>query len=148
MFALIIGVGIPVIIVSLRDFLNETIVSKADLNKITNIPIIAVIGNSEQANSLSVLDNPKSIIAESFRSLRTSIQYLASEKKNKIITITSSVGSEGKTFCSSNLSLIMANAGYKTMLIGADLRKPKINENFNLDNSLGLSSYLINKNVI
>ena len=148
LFALILGVGIPVIIISLRDFLNETILSKSDLTKITNIPIIGVIGNSDKANNLVVLDNPKSVISESFRSLRTNIQYLSSEIENKVITITSSVGSEGKTFCTSNLALIMATAGYKTILIGADLRKPKTHEVFNLDNSLGLSSYLINKSTL
>ncbi|MDG1718868.1 MAG: polysaccharide biosynthesis tyrosine autokinase [Flavobacteriales bacterium] len=148
LFALILGVGIPVIIISLRDFLNETILSKSDLTKITNIPIIGVIGNSDKSNNLVVLDNPKSVISESFRSLRTNIQYLSSEIENKVITITSSVGSEGKTFCTSNLALIMATAGYKTILIGADLRKPKTHEVFNLDNSLGLSSYLINKSTL
>jgi len=144
-FALIIGIGLPIIIISLRNFLNETILSKSDLSKITNIPIIGVIGNSDTANNLMVLDNPKSLISESFRSLRTNIQYLASDTKNKVITITSSVGSEGKTFCSSNLALIMATAGYKTILIGSDLRKPKIHEDFNINNSSGLSLYLINK---
>ena len=133
---LILGVGIPVIVVSLRDFLNETILSKSDLTKITNIPIIGVIGNSDNANNLVVLNNPKSVISESFRSLRTNIQYLSSEIENKVVTITSSVGSEGKTFCTSNLALIMASAGYKTILIGADLRKPKTHEVFNIDNSI------------
>ena len=148
LFALILGVGIPVIIISLRDFLNETILSKSELTKITNIPIIGVIGNSDKSNNLVVLDNPKSVISESFRSLRTNIQYLSSEIENKVVTITSSVGSEGKTFCTSNLALIMAAAGYKTILIGADLRKPKTHEVFNVDNSLGLSSYLINKSTL
>ena len=143
--ALVLGIFIPVIIISLRDYLNETILSKSDLTKVTNIPIIGVIGNSDRSNNLVVLDNPKSVISESFRSLRTNIQYLASDRKNKVITLTSSVGSEGKTFCSSNLALIMAAAGYKTILIGADLRKPKTHENFNIDNLSGLSSYLINK---
>ncbi|MDC0202013.1 polysaccharide biosynthesis tyrosine autokinase [Flavobacteriales bacterium] len=143
--ALVAGISIPVIIISLRDYLNETILSKSDLTKITNIPIIGVIGNSDRSNNLVVLDNPKSVISESFRALRTNIQYLASDKKSKVITLTSSVGSEGKTFCSSNLALIMAAAGYKTILIGADLRKPKTHENFNIDNLSGLSSYLINK---
>ena len=138
--ALLLGIGIPIIVITLKDFFNETIRSKSDLIKHTNIPILGVIGNSDKANSLVVLDNPKSVISESFRSLRTNIQYLASDKKNKVITITSSVGSEGKTFCTSNLSLIMASAGYKTVLIGADLRKPKTHQDFNIKNIKGLSS--------
>ena len=72
---LLFGLGIPVVIVSIRDFFNETIRSKSDLTKVTNIPILGVIGNSDKGSNLVVLDNPKSIIAESFRSLRTNIQY-------------------------------------------------------------------------
>jgi tyrosine-protein kinase Etk/Wzc len=146
--SLLLGIGIPVTIISLKDFFNETIRSKSDLTKQTNIPILGVIGNSDKADSLVVIDNPKSVISESFRSLRTNIQYLASDKKNKVITVTSSVGSEGKTFCTSNLSLILASAGYKTVLIGADLRKPKTHHNFNIENIKGLSSYLINQSSI
>ena len=110
--------------------------------------MLGVIGNSEKGGNLIVSESPKSIISESFRSLRTNIQYLASEKSSKLITVTSSVGSEGKTFCSSNLALIFSSAGYKTVLIGADLRKPKTHEDFKLDNQKGLSSYLIKKSKI
>lgn len=145
LLALLLGFGFPIIAISLRDFFNETITSKSDLTKITKIPILGVIGNSDKANNLVVSENPKSVIAESFRSLRTNIQYLASDKKSKVITVTSSVGSEGKTFCSSNLSLILATAGYKTILLGADLRKPKTHEDFKLDNRNGLSSFFINQ---
>ena len=141
----IVGCCIPVLFISLKDYFNEKIRSKSDLTRITKIPIIGVIGNSDRPNNLPVLDAPKSVISEAFRSLRTNIQYLSSEKTNKVVTLTSSIGSEGKTFCSNNLAIIMAAAGYKTILIGADLRKPKTHENFNINNSSGLSTYLINK---
>ena len=140
------GLIIPVSIISLIEFLNEKIRSKSDITKITNIPILGVVGHSETLNHLSVLNNPKSIIAESFRSIRTNIQYLSTEKTCKVITITSSVGSEGKTFCSTNLASILSIAGYKTLIIGADLRKPMIHKSFELSNKNGLSSFLIGKN--
>jgi len=145
LISLLFGVIIPVIFISIKDYFNETIREKSDLTKITKIPVLGVIGNSDKGNNLVVSENPKSIITESFRSLRTNIQYLAADKKQKVITITSSVGSEGKTFCSSNLALILATAGYKTILIGADLRKPRTHEDFNIENTKGLSSFLINK---
>ena len=148
LIGLIVGFIIPVFTISIRDFFNENINSKSDLDKLTNIPVLGVIGNSEKGGNLIVSESPKSIISESFRSLRTNIQYLASEKSSKVITVTSSVGSEGKTFCSSNLALIFSSAGYKTVLIGADLRKPKTHEDFKLDNQKGLSSYLIKKSKI
>lgn len=145
LLSLILGFGIPIFIISLRDFFNESIRSKSDLSKITDIPILGIVGHSETSNNLVVIDNPKSVLSESFRALRTNIQYLSSEKKNKVITITSSVGSEGKTFCTSNMGAILSLAGYKTIILGADLRKPRIHKDFNLDNSIGLSTFLINQ---
>ena len=70
---------------------------------------------------------------------------MAAEKERKVITISSSIGAEGKTFCAINLASVFALAGHKTMLIGADLRKPKIHEDFGVDETIGLSTYLINK---
>jgi capsular exopolysaccharide synthesis family protein len=111
----------------------------------TNIPILGLIGHSDNATSLVVSNASKSIIAESFRALRTNIQYLAADKEKKIITVTSSIGGEGKTFTTMNLAAIIALSGHKTILIGGDLRKPKLHEDFKVDTSKGLSSYLINK---
>ena len=92
-----------------------------------------------------VLNSPKSVMSESFRAIRTNIQYLAAEKEKKIIAVSSSVGGEGKTFCTMNLATVFALSGNKTILIGADLRKPKIHEDFSIDERTGLSNYLINK---
>ena len=143
--ALILGIGIPMSAISLRDFFNNTIRSKSDLTDATDIPILGVIGHSDKPTNLVVLNNPKSVLSESFRSIRTNIQYLAAEKEKKIITISSSIGGEGKTFCSINLASVFALTGNKTILIGADLRKPKIHEDFDVSAQLGLSIYLINK---
>ena len=143
--ALIFGILIPIIIISLRDFFSDTIKSKSDLLNSTNIPILGLVGHSDNATSLVVSNTSKSIIAESFRALRTNIQYLAANKEKKVITVTSSIGGEGKTFTTMNLAAIFALSGHKTILIGGDLRKPKLHEDFKVDTSKGLSSYLINK---
>tara|TARA_E500000331_G_scaffold358600_1_gene427241 strand:- start:4931 stop:7339 length:2409 start_codon:yes stop_codon:yes gene_type:complete len=143
--ALIFGLGIPMSIISIRDFFNNTIRSKTDLTDSTDIPILGVIGHSDKPTNLVVLNNPKSAMSESFRSIRTNIQYLAADKQKKVIAISSSIGGEGKTFCSINLASVFALAGHKTVLIGADLRKPKIHEDFDVNEKIGLSSFLINK---
>jgi len=143
--ALIFGILIPITVISLRDFFSDTIKSKSDLLESTNIPILGLVGHSDNATSLVVSNSSKSIIAESFRALRTNIQYLAADKEKKVITVTSSVGGEGKTFTTMNLAAIFALSGRKTILIGGDLRKPKLHEDFKVDTSKGLSSYLINK---
>lgn len=143
--SILFGILFPVSVISIRDFFSDTIKSKSDLENQTDIPILGLIGHSDKANSLVVPKSSKSIIAESFRSLRTNIQYLAAEKNKKIISVTSSVGGEGKTFVTMNLASIFALSGHKTVLIGGDLRKPKLHEDFNFKSGKGLSSYLINK---
>ena len=143
--AIIFGMILPITFISLRDFFSDTIQSKVDLLNSTKIPILGLVGHSDNAKSLVVSTSSKSIIAESFRSLRTNIQYLAADKSRKIIAITSSIGGEGKTFTAINLAAIFALSGHKTILIGGDLRKPKLHEDFKVDATKGLSSFLINK---
>ena len=142
---LLLGLFIPIIIISLKEFFNNTIRSKKDLQMHSNIPILGLIGHSEKLTSLIVPQNSKSVISESFRSIRTNIQYLAVDKTKKVITVTSSIGGEGKTFCSMNLASIFALSGHKTVLIGADLRKPKLELEFKSDNKVDLVTILLIK---
>jgi capsular exopolysaccharide synthesis family protein len=140
-----IGLIIPFLFIVISDFLNDKILSKEELEKATAIPILGAIGHSNKNKNVIVLDNPKSAISEMFRSVRINLQYLAVEKNKKIIGITSSISGEGKTFCSINMAGIIALSGKKTLLLGTDLRKPKIYDNFNLNNEKGLSTYLSNQ---
>ncbi|MBT3209654.1 MAG: CpsD/CapB family tyrosine-protein kinase, partial [Bacteroidetes bacterium] len=98
---------------------------------------------------MPVFDKPKSSLAESFRSLRTNLEYLLSEAEKKVIILTSTVSGEGKTFCAINLASIIAMSDKKVLLIGMDLRKPKIQKAFAmLKNDIGMSTYLIKKSNI
>lgn len=90
----------------------------------------------------------KSSIAESFRSLRTNLQYFFDTEDKKIITINSTISGEGKTFCAVNLASVIAISNKKTILIGLDLRKPKLHKVLNINNDIGMSTYLIGKNSI
>ena len=85
--SILIGLLIPIFFISIREFFSDTILSKADLENATKIPILGLIGHSSKASNLVVANTPKSIIAESFRALRTNIQYLAADKTKKIINI-------------------------------------------------------------
>lgn len=89
-----------------------------------------------------LLDDPKSIMSEAFRVLRTNLQFASVDKPLKKIMITSSVPQEGKSLIVSNLAVSMANAGNKTLLVDADLRRPKQQKNFLLENYKGLSNLL------
>jgi tyrosine-protein kinase Etk/Wzc len=143
--ALLIGLSIPIAFLFLRSYFNNKIQSKKSIEERTDIPVIGIVGHNDNLSNLAVLKNPKSVIAESFRSIRINLQYLAPDKEKKVICITSSISGEGKTFTSINLASIIAMSGKKTILIGADLRKPKIFEDFGLDNLSGLSTFLAGK---
>ena len=87
---------------------------------------------------------PRSRTSESFRNMRASLKYLMPENKNNhSIMFTSFTSGDGKTFCAMNTAVMMAQAGYKTILLGLDLRRPKIYDTFNLENSIGVSNLLL-----
>ncbi len=146
--SVIIAVLIPLIIIILRDFFNDKIVERKDIESSTKVPIIGTIGHNDKKIEKVVYEKPKSSIAESFRTIRTNLQYMNADKKDNcmIITINSTVSGEGKTFCAINLATIFALSSKKTLLIGLDLRKPKLHKEFDNDNSVGLSTYLIGNN--
>jgi tyrosine-protein kinase Etk/Wzc len=142
---LMLGIFLPLGLLILLDLLNNKINNRSDVEQKTSVPIISAIGHHTGAGDIPVFENPKSALAESFRGLRTNLQYLLREKGQKVITITSTVSGEGKTFNSVNLAAIYAMAGKKTLLMGLDLRKPKVHKIFNIDNSIGVSNCLLGK---
>jgi tyrosine-protein kinase Etk/Wzc len=143
--ALLIGFIFPLIIILAIDFFNNKIENHAQLQQLTKIPLVGSIVHNTKNTALVIANHPKSQVSEAFRNLRSNISYLGGKKVKKIIMVTSTVSGEGKTFISMNLSSVMAIGGYKTLLIGVDLRKPKIFQDFKLDNSFGLTNYLIGK---
>ena len=137
--ALIIGGGI----IFLLEYFNNKIIDKQDILNITKIPIIGTIGHYHADGSNVVLEKPKSVISEAFRVIRTKIAFLLEGKKEHFtILITSSISGEGKTFFSLNLAGVYSLQDKKTIVIGADLRKPKIHKDIGVPNETGLSNYL------
>ncbi|MGC6470163.1 MAG: GumC family protein [Flavobacteriales bacterium] len=145
LFFIVLGLFTPISIIALYFLLNDKVIDKKDIENITSVPIVGKIIDNIDRHGLVTLYNPKSEIAETFRLLRTNIQYLASDKSQKIICLTSSISGEGKTFIATNLASIISLTGKKAILIGADMRKPKIFDEFGLNNEFGLSSYLSNQ---
>lgn len=143
--ALALGFLLPFGFIVLRDMFDDCIKDQRDLKKHFMIPQLGVIGYSDKDTNKVVLEHPKSAVAESFRSLRSAISYLAAGKNTKRILVTSSVSGEGKTFTSLNLASAMALGSKKTVVVGADLRRPKLAGYFELSEKLGLSTYLIGK---
>lgn len=89
--------------------------------------------------------DPKSIASESYRTLRTNIQYSSFDKECKVIVVTSSVPGEGKSTTSGNLALTLAEGDKKVILIDCDLRKPSVHKSFALSNAAGLSDVIVDK---
>jgi capsular exopolysaccharide synthesis family protein len=144
--ALLLGLGIPFVIVFIKTLLDNSIHTTDDIEKLTRIPIIGVIGKNTEIGNLAVFDKPKSAIAESFRGIRSSLQFIYKKQKiegSKIVMLTSSISGEGKTFCSMNLATVFAMSGKKSVIVGLDLRKPKLFDDFNIDNNIGSVNYLI-----
>lgn len=136
------GLIIPFLIFVLIEVLNTRIQSREDVERITHIPFLGGIGHKESTSNLVVSEKPKSAIAESFRALRSNLNYFTANKDRKVFMITSSVSGEGKTFTTINLATVLALSGKNTIIIGADLRKPRLYNDFNLSNDAGLSTYL------
>jgi len=145
MMAMALGLLIPVILILMIDYLNNKIIDKKDVERGTSAPIIGFISHNNMKSEIPVNERPGSTIAESFRSVRTNLKYFIKETQNPVISVSSTISAEGKTFVSVNLAAIIASNGKKVLLIGLDLRKPRIHKIFGIDNETGLSNYLIDQ---
>jgi capsular exopolysaccharide family len=139
----ILGLLIPLIVIILRDYFDNKIRTLKDITgKLQDVAMLATLDHSQLPVDIPVIERPKSRLAESFRTLRTNINYVAHGKKCITLLTTSLISGEGKTFCASNLAAIYALSGKRTLLVGLDLRKPKIQKMFELTNYYGMSGYL------
>jgi len=143
MLAAVLGLFFPFMIIFVRDKLNDRIKSKEDIDRISDIPFLGIIGHSNFQEGLVMRKKPKSHISEEFRSVRSNLQYFQKRKSNQTILITSSISGEGKSFCALNLAYAFAITGKKTLLVSADMRKKDPQLDLKVKNgNEGLSSYL------
>ncbi|MBS9524271.1 polysaccharide biosynthesis tyrosine autokinase [Litoribacter alkaliphilus] len=142
MVGVLLGLLFPIAIITIKDFFNNKINDIRELEKQLHLPVMARIGNNKRNTNLVVLKENREPVTEAFRSLRSNITYAFSKDKQMTIMLTSSISGEGKTFCAMNLASVYSLSGKKTILVGCDLRKPKIFADFGLTNKKGLSTYL------
>ena len=149
LICLFLGCAIPAAFIFLKEILNTKILEKKDIEKITKVPIIGQIPfispKDKDSSQTFVIDSPKSPVSEAFRSIRTNIEYIVQGKEKCVFSVISDSVGIGKTYISINMASIYAMYGKKTVLIGMDLRKPRIYQEFGLSNKLGVSSYLSGK---
>jgi tyrosine-protein kinase Etk/Wzc len=150
---IIAAIILSVLSVSIRYLLHNTITSLNDIvklarNNVNTLGIIPKFKENIPVSQLIVDKRPKSIMAESFRTLRTNMQFINNKEGSKTVAITSTVSGEGKTFVAINLGGIIALTGKKVLIVDLDMRKPKIHIGFNSDNTNGMSTLLIGKDNI
>ncbi len=133
----------PVITLMFYRLLKTTVSHRDEITALTMLPVTGLIGHLKKADNKAVFHKPRSAIAEAFRSLRTNLQFYGSNENKKVILITSSIAGEGKTFVSINLATVFAMQGHRVVVVGMDLRKPKLYKDFDLENTSGISTYLI-----
>jgi capsular exopolysaccharide synthesis family protein len=148
--ALIIGLLAGIGLIFLVRMLNPYIYDKETIESLTTIPIIGIVRKfldaiDENSPNLLSLSNPKSLFAESVRSVRTNLSFLAAEKASKTICITSEISGEGKSFITTNLASTLCLIDKKVIVVAADLRRSKLHRTFRTSNLKGLSSYLSNQ---
>ena len=151
LIALILGLAIPAGILFLLEFFHYKIEGHNDVEKLTNLPIIADVAiASERAKTkadIVVHENKNNLMEEIFRSLRTNLQFLL-KQHDKVIMFTSNTSGEGKTFIASNVAISFALLGKKVVLVGLDVRKPRLAELFEIDDHHhGITNLLVKDEV-
>jgi len=144
--AFFVGLLVPLVLVFFIFFISNSIQNIDDIVSVTQLPLIGIVGIKHSETNLSVFERPKSALSESFRAIRSSLQFLYKKQSiegTKTLMLTSSVSGEGKTFCSINIATVFALSEKKTIILGLDLRKPKIFDDFNIKNDVGAVNYLI-----
>ncbi|MFT3752800.1 MAG: polysaccharide biosynthesis tyrosine autokinase [Paludibacter sp.] len=147
--SLILGVLIPVVIIKIRDLLRYQIENKEELEKISTIPVLGEIPKISHTGHVIIKENSTDGFSELVRLLRTNLLFVMDSTDKKVINVVSTVGEEGKTFVSVNLAASLALLDKKVLLIGLDIRKPKLAEYLKIDNNTGITLYLtghLNKN--
>ncbi|MCE3076565.1 GumC family protein [Chryseobacterium gwangjuense] len=141
---LLLGGLIPFIWIYLKGLLQSTIIRRSDITKLTKLPVLAEIPRLKSKESALVSFNDVSPMAEAFRIFVTNLKFLLPTKETShIIMVTSSVKGEGKTFISTNLSIILASSRDKVLVIGADVRNPQLQRyNPSMKSAKGLTEFL------
>ena len=130
--ALVFGVGIPVGIIYLIGLTKFKIEGRADVEKLTLLPVVGDIPLAdEKTGSIAVFENKNNLMSETFRNIRTNLQFMLENGKN-VILVTSTISGEGKSFISANLAISLSLLGKKVVIVGLDIRKPGLNKVFNI----------------
>ncbi len=151
LIALLLGIGLPLLILILKELLRYRIEGRQDVEKLTDCPIIADIAMANESikavGDIVIKENQNNQMEEIFRGMRTNLQFILKESQN-VIMFTSSVSGEGKTFVAGNLATSFAFLGKKVLLVGLDIRRPRLSHLFGMDNKKEGITTLLTKNSV
>ncbi len=140
--AMLLGLMVPMALIVIFDLFNNKIIGRHDIERLTKAPIIGYISHSDYHVEDPVAEKPGSTLAESFRAVRTSLAFYTGQTKCPVIVVSSPVSGEGKTFVSVNLATIISMMNKKVLIVGLDLRKPRVHAILKSVNGHGMSQYL------
>lgn len=142
--AILIGVGLPALIIFIGEILNDKISTRFDIEKLTQAPILGEIGHSFSVDTLIVSKTSRTMVSEQFRIIRSNMQYVI-HKEKAVILVTSSFSGEGKSFISTNMGAVLALTGKKTIILEFDIRKPKVLSGLHMSKRAGITNFLMGK---
>lgn len=148
MGAFFVGLIAPILVFQTKDSLRNTFHDADEIKNIFSLPFAGEIYANTRKSDAVVMDYPNAQVTESFKRLRMQLNYLLPDKPCKLIAISSTISQEGKSFVSLNLGITLAKTGFKTILLGFDLRKPKLFSGLNLIGKNGISEYLSSQAVM
>lgn len=143
MVAIALGLLIPFAFIYVRNMLNDKVTHRKEVEQATHVPVLGEIFHRENKKSIQITEGNHSVIAESFRLVRSNLHFASKGTENKVILVTSSRSGEGKTFISINLAASLALSGKKVVILGFDLRKSMLMHDLGLPDRLGITDYLI-----
>jgi len=141
--AIFIGIGLPAGVIFLKEFLDDKVKSKSDIQQNTDAPLLGEIGHASEGTTLVVTSNNRKIIAEQFRIVRSNLKYVLPKVDRPVLLVTSSFSGEGKSFISTNLGSVLALSGKRTVILEFDIRKPKILKGLGLHERKGITNYIV-----
>lgn len=146
LFGTLLGALLGISAAFMREFLDDTVKDVNELERATSLPVLGIIPETTGATDAQLaqmtIRQPRSAVAEAFRSLRTTLHFLNQDKDNPVLFVTSAGQNEGKTTTVGNLACTFAGSGNKVLIIDADLRNPSLHKAFGIRVSTGLTDYL------
>lgn len=149
LMALLCGLAIPLALITLKEVLTNSVQTKKEIERKTGLKVFGEVGIKPKGEKAEIIDiKSRNFVSEQIRMLRSNMRYLfldTQEGSGSTILVTSSTSGEGKSFITVNLAASLALLDKKVVILGLDLRKPKIQEHLQISNKVGISNYLIGK---